>query len=577
VPYRTLRWRVFALASLFVLLIELLCRLTTDWRVVAFWQIVLYTAIFIFTDQILQRLSGLQDRVREESERFRAVYEAAGLGIILVGPDCMIRGLNGAAEMLSGWRREDLLGQKACSELISCPDGGSHVCAGLCRPDPQPALPDEQDMLAATLTQKNGKQIPVMISAAPLRRDDRSAGLALLLWDVSERLRLESEAALRRRQAEGLRGIGLEIAALSDLGRGMDRVLDQARNLFGMNLVAWGLLDESAGCLTWQAARGVGAHRFPGSVLPMDGHIMGRILTTGRPFVTQSLSAMSSGDPVGSRLFGDPPLQTAMAVPLRVRESTYGVLLCASTELMGLTDEDVMLFTHLGSFVATAVENAELLERVQHLAALEERQRLAREMHDGFGQVLTYLGVRHHLIARHAEKGDSEAILKEVGQLKQVLQETHTEVRRSIYELKECGQSKVSLVDRWRQILQDFQERSSIEAALALGEGVPGPLTQQQQLQLTRILQEALTNVRNHSGALSVAVRLESSQGHLLLSVADDGCGFEPGQVDGPDRHHFGLTIMGERADAIGAAIDVRSMRGHGTTVSVRLPLNREG
>ena len=512
-------------------------------------------------------MSGLQ------TDCLRALFEANSLGIVMVGPDCLITEVNRSAEQLSGWTRAELVGRKACAELLSRPDGGPLGCPGLCsQAAGAAAAPQANAPTVLRLRRQDDTELPVGASAVSLSGTGETPGTAYFLWDASERTRLESEAAARRRQAEGLQAIGREMAALSDTAEGMERVLHQARDLFAMDLMAWGLLDEAAGTIGWQAASGTGSRRFPGTVLPVADSIMGQLLTAGRPFVTHNLAAQLSGEPEGRRLFGAPPLHTAMAVPLRVRDTWYGVLLGASAATLELTDENVILFTHLGSYLATAVENRELLEQVQHMAALEERQRLARELHDGFGQILTYLSVRNLMVSRLAGEGQTEAILAETAQIKQVLQEAHTDVRRSIFELKESGQPRAPLTDRWREFLQTFQERSGIDVRFT-AEGKVVRLNDQSELQLTRILQEALANVRNHSGARSVTVRLNVAEQSLHLTIADDGCGFDSQSVHGAEQHHFGLGIMRERARAVGGELEVQSMRGHGATVTMRMPL----
>ncbi|MDF2627585.1 MAG: two-component sensor histidine kinase [Symbiobacteriaceae bacterium] len=532
---------------------------------------------------------------------FEAVFEAAGLGIILLGPDCIVRAANGAAEALTGWRRDELTGYFACSELLVAPGGpgtdlfagalgghiaggydnplgteenpyaGPHGCAGLCPYSARPAAPAETEMMPALLRHKSGRAIPVMASVAPLRDGGLADGFALLVWDVTQRVQLEAENALRRRQTEGLQAISREIGALRDLKRGLGAVLERSRALFGMDLIAWGMLDESAGRLTWSAAHGAGSQQFAGYEMEIGGTVMGRVLLANRPFMTQNLAGQA-GAP-----FAAPPMQTGLAVPLRVRENALAVLLVASAAQISLTDEDVMLLTHLGSCLATAVENAELLAQMQHLAMLEERQRLAREMHDSLAQTLTYLGVRNQIITRLAERGDAEGILRETASLKQVIGEAHADMRRSIFQLKESSQPRALLADRWRRILSDFEERTGIQADLAIGDGVPPMLPEQVQLQLTRIMQESLANIRNHSGAVSAVVRLFVEGPDLHLTITDDGCGFDTAQVHGPDQHHFGLSIMRERGTAVGADVTIRSMRGHGTTISLRIPLTREG
>lgn len=574
--YRRLRWIVFAVASLFLLLVETQAVRADGLGGKLFWHVLLYGGILVFTLAVFGRLEQMQQRVDQQSAGFRALFEATGLGILMIGPDCVITQANHSAEQLTGFSRADLVGRRACAELLFRPDGGPLGCPGLCA---HAALADAayaDGLTPLRLRQKAGTEIPIMASVAPLGTGEQPRGYAYLMWDISERTRLEAAEARRHRQAEGLREIGLEIAGLSDLKGNMARVLQRARDLFCMDLVAWGILDETEGTITWKSASGTGSPAFPGTVLSVGGTVMGRILIAGRPFVTHNLAGQVAADPNAGLLFCDPPFQTAMAVPLRVRETRYGVLLCASAATVELTDEDVMLFTHLGGYLATAVENEELLEQVQHIAALEERQRLARELHDSFGQILTYVGMRNLMISRMAQQGKTAEILAETNQLKQVLQEAHSDVRQSIFQLKESAAPRAPLASRWRQLLRGFEDRTGIAVLFEVTGKVAQRLADQSEIQLTRILQEALTNVRNHSGARSVTVRLAVQDQTLNLSIADDGCGFEAGAVHGSDQHHFGLAIMQERAKAVGGDLEVRSMLGHGTTVRVQMPLRGE-
>lgn len=519
-----------------------------------------------------RRLGVTKRSVAEKAASFQGLFEASGVGMIMVGPDCMITESNRSASELSGWLCAELIGRRACAELLFQPEGPPLGCPGLCFHAGQEAAAARQELHTLRLRHKSGAAIPVQVSAAPLGPEG-ALGCAFLMWNVSVRTQLEEEAAIRRSQSEGLRLIGLEIANLTDLRANMEQVLAKARDLFRADLMAWGVLDESDSTVTWQAASGVGSERFPETVLPLRGTSMGRILTAGRPFVTHNLVEQSGADPAADSLFGDPPLKTAMAVPLRVRDHWYGILLAAFTAAQELTDEDVLLFTHLGHYLATAAENADLLEQVQHMAALEERQRLARELHDGFGQILTALGVHNLVIRRHAEAGDTAAVLTETDRVKEVLREAHKDVHRSIFQLKEGAEPRAPLADRWREMLASFEAENGLLIRYEVGEGLPARLPDPVELQLTRVLQEALVNVRNHSGARSATVRLAVIDQRLHLTVTDDGCGFESGTGPGVDQQHFGLAIMQERASAVGGALDVSSTLGSGTAVTLRMPL----
>jgi PAS domain S-box-containing protein len=534
--------------------------------------LVLLLMFLIRRYELSQRM--LQVRANEQAARFQAVFEAAGLGVLLIDGNCRVDEANGSAEALLGWSRRDLVGQKLCSEIVAPAEDGGPTCACLCAVGQNPARPQEEALVPLRLRRRDGSSLPVLASVAPLHTGRPGDGFALLMWDVSERLRLEEENRMRRRQAEGLHAIGREIAAMSGLKHGMNAILNRARDLFGMDLIVWGILDDASDTITWHAAQGVGADRFRNRTIGLEHMVMGRVLRAGRTFVSHNLAGQCGAEP----LFRDPCWQSAMAVPLRVRESAHGVLLCASLSPLDLTDQDVMFFTHLASYLATAVENDELLEQLQHMATLEERQRLAREMHDSLGQTLTYLGMRLHMIGKMADKGEGQKVAAEAANLRKLLQEAHTEVRSTIFQLKESGAPQAPLVDRWRQLLDEFEGRGGLAIRFEHPEGLDLRLPEQVHMQLTRIVQEALANVRNHAGAREATVRLEVAEASLQVHISDNGCGFDLPDAAGPAQHHFGLSIMRERAAAVGADLKIRSMRGHGTTVSIRWPLRgREG
>lgn len=570
--YPRLRWIVASGASLITWLVVTFAYERHSYALDLALQIIATSGVFLFTFLGVHRLDVVEESLREHRSQCHALFEASGLAILLVDSACKIVRANHASELLTGWSQAELEGHMACSELFELGGDGLRTCSGIC-PDARTYVSDGPEGFAQlTLKQRGGKHTPVLVSVAPLGQGSRSGGRALMLWDITERKQLEEDAARRRRQAEGLSRIGREILAYASLSHNLDRILDQARLLFEMDLVAWGMLDEQARTVTWIGARGEAGHRWAGAALPAGGSVLGRLLLAGRSYITLNLAEENQDNETACALFGSPPFRAAVAVPYRVRDTHSAVLLCASKMDKPLTDEDVMLVSYLGGYLSTATENAELLGEVRQLAAVEERQRLARDMHDSVGQTLSYFGVRLHMIGKAAARGDTAFVGTEAADLRQVLTETHKELRSSIFELQQSGKHRLSLQERWLRLVSRFEERTGISVTFHLAGTAAARLPENVQAQLTRILQEALTNARNHSGAKAVTVQLEEHpDGALSLTISDDGCGFETTEALGPDQHHFGLAIMRERAKAVGADLEIRSMRGQGTTVCVRI------
>lgn len=210
---------------------------------------------------------------------------------------------------------------------------------------------------------------------------------------------------------------------------------------------------------------------------------------------------------------------------------------------------------------------------IRSLATVAERERLAREMHDGLAQALALVRMRLHSLDESVARGDVLSARAIVGELRDVVGRASQEVRQAIFDLRVMVSRDLGLVPTLTEYLHDFSVESGIRVDFATHGGefefAPGA-----ELQLMRILQEALTNVRRHARAASVSVRLERAGDAARLVVTDDGCGFDPTQPAADARPRFGLATMQERADAAGGKFRLESRPGRGTTVEATLPLH---
>jgi signal transduction histidine kinase len=208
-------------------------------------------------------------------------------------------------------------------------------------------------------------------------------------------------------------------------------------------------------------------------------------------------------------------------------------------------------------------------------AALEERERIAREMHDGLAQVLGFLGFKTRVIQQLVANGHREQAERELEQAHKTLQESYDEVRQAILSLRTATELGEGLAPALRKTAVDFREQNSISVELSLPEEGELEVPPGAAVQLVRIVQEALANVRKHSRATRVWLRLERRNGETLLTVEDDGIGFDPSEVAGKSRRSFGLATMRERAESIGARFEVAAIPGEGTRIQVRFPLEQ--
>jgi signal transduction histidine kinase len=218
-------------------------------------------------------------------------------------------------------------------------------------------------------------------------------------------------------------------------------------------------------------------------------------------------------------------------------------------------------------------ENVELYKRVRSLAILEERDRLAREMHDNLAQMLGYinfkLAVTDELLAK-PELAQARANLIEI---KRVAKEAFTDVREAIFNLRQTAPIGDGLISMLRGYLDEYQAHYGIETDFWIEDLRLAEFPEEVQLQINRIVQEALTNVRKHARASRVSVRIEHVDHHVQIGIGDNGTGFDAIKLSQDGVQHYGLQIMRERAASVGGDLEINSQPGAGTRILLRVPL----
>ncbi len=203
------------------------------------------------------------------------------------------------------------------------------------------------------------------------------------------------------------------------------------------------------------------------------------------------------------------------------------------------------------------------------LAALRERERLAREMHDGLGHTLAALSVQLEAVQR-LYRVDPERASAQVDALKALTRASMAELRSSLAGLRAPGLEDRSLEPALQALCAEFEQRSGVKAVLAL-EGNSSSLPAAVIETLWRVAQEALTNVEKHAGAQQVTLTLAAASYQVTLAVCDDGTGIPTGLL--PMNGHYGLVGMRERVEGLGGALQVTQPSGGGTCVDARIPL----
>ena len=361
---------------------------------------------------------------------------------------------------------------------------------------------------------------------------------------TGELARQNAELERRNATVRALHRVSLAITGISELDGILQAVVEQARELLGADGAAL-LLDSGAGELVVRASSGEG----------------GVVDIPGRPAL---IGTATTGPVEGARL----------EAPLQRGGETIGSLVVGSRIARSYGADELETLASLANQASIAVENARLQDRLRELAVAEERERIAREMHDGLAQVLGYVNTKSQAVEQFLEDGRVAEARTQLHQLASAARSIYVDVREAILGLRSAIDPATGLVPAIEAYARRFEEASKLVVDVrASGEARSVILPGAAQGHLFRVVQESLTNVRKHAEARRASVLLEVAGSSLVLSVTDDGRGMAAVEDRPTDWPHYGLAAMRERASAVGGAIEwVRTPEG-GTLVRLMVPV----
>jgi signal transduction histidine kinase len=263
-------------------------------------------------------------------------------------------------------------------------------------------------------------------------------------------------------------------------------------------------------------------------------------------------------------------VQALLCLPLWGKEKPLGFLFLVDRQAPRRWQVNEVTWAE--SFVnnaAIALENAYLYEQAERAATLEERQRIAAEMHDGLAQTLSYLTLKAGHATELLEEGRVPEVLEEYADIQSAVERATREVRRSIASLQESPQPRRPLQDSLADMLDGFAKEDVPPMKLVTSLRDPLFVPSYQSEQVLRVVQEALWNAVRHSGAQQITVCLDRRGEEVTIAVEDNGCGFDPSEPRVRDGEHFGLSIMRARAARIGGILNIDSAPGLGARVSL--------
>jgi signal transduction histidine kinase len=367
--------------------------------------------------------------------------------------------------------------------------------------------------------------------------------------DVTQRH--EIEASLRRRVAEldAMHRILQLLAAGTDLNEALDAARREIARLFAAMSTAVCLVSGDGGISPGECRR----TSEPGDEVPPEAVLLvGEALTRERPAV---------GDCAGHR-----PCRV-LAVPMLSRGSIVGVL--TVTRAVGqrtFSSREITVAQSIADGLAAAVDNERLHQQERREAAVEERQRLARDLHDSATQTIYSANLIAEVLPASWERGREEG-MEETKTLRRLMRTALCEMRTLLYELRPETLESASLVYLLERLGEALHGQGEAAVEVHVDEGVALPV--EEKLAFYRVAQEALTNVAKHAHATRVRVDVTKGEETVTLTVTDDGRGFDQSLVRPGS---MGLRNMRERAEQIGGDLEIVSVEGGGTMVSITWP-----
>ena len=289
--------------------------------------------------------------------------------------------------------------------------------------------------------------------------------------------------------------------------------------------------------------------------------------------VLESLSNVVRADDVlvmDRRVYGQGEARhhiSLMAVPLLSQDGEpLGAILVANHRPVAFHPRQLTLLQTVGGQIALVIHNAHLMSELEYKSVLGERTRLAHEIHDGLAQTLGFLKLQIAQLQKALERQDIDVLDRGISLSYQAVAGAYEDVREAIDDLF-MNPMEYQFGGWLNAIASEFAENTAIPVAVREAEREVEP-PPEVQIQLIRIIQEALSNIRKHAGARQVEISCQQDGDTVLLEIRDDGCGFAPQDVHDTSQH--GLRGMRERAELIGADFQILSRPGEGTILSIR-------
>ena len=505
-----------------------------------------------------------QSNAEDKEQQYRIIFESASDGMIIsdLQTGCVVDA-NPAAIAMHGYTREEFIGLDSMAYIH--PDSQRMSTKSTLDPKQEGNIFD----VPAVHLRKDGSSFYVDVRRTTIPFQDRPCHLSIIR-DVTERIATErllhERVDLHTREQSTLLEISQTLASALELKPGL--ILDQLRVLIEYTHAELFVLEGTV--MVALAVRG--SQRLEETV-PFRIQLKGpetlmRLFNEHQP--ERIADVWSAADPAAlflRAILSDQAdlllkgVRAWMWVPVAVKNRVIGSVGVAHVEQDYFTAHHEELALTVANQAAITLVNAELFEHAQELAALQERQRLAQNLHDAVNQSLFSAGLIAEVLPRLWET-DQDLARKSLKNLRRLTRAAQAEMRALLAELRPSAITDTDLGDLLHLLGNALSGRINVPVTVTVAKEVILP--PEAQVAFYRICQEALNNIAKHAKANQVDIDLKHDGNAIELHIHDDGLGFDP-QQNTSDHGHFGLRMMRERAEAAGALLTITSKPGHGT------------
>jgi PAS domain S-box-containing protein len=511
-----------------------------------------------------------EQRLYEMEARYRGIFESTGDAVIIANLDGVVVAANPAAWRMHGYSADDFIGRH-CSEFIH-PASYQHFAEFLDKCRTGGAY-----RYTALHVRRDGTPFPVETHGSAFTYLGGPHALAVIR-DISERehnvAEMEQQVESRTQTLAALLDVSRSVASTLELAPVLRLILDHLESLVGYTGAS--ILSLDKGQVTVLDYRGPTPRRqvVREAYEPEQRAIFAQIAEMRVAVILDDVHGDSALAATIRERFGQrihavyPYLRSWMSIPLVVKDSVIGLISLQSSQPGFYTERSAQIASAIAALAAIALENARLYEQAQDRAAIDERQRLARELHDSVSQALYGIALGTRTARALLDRDPTQASEP----LDYVLSLTDTameEMRALILELRPESLERDGLTSALRKLAEATQHRSRLIVQAHVCSEPAISLEAKQAFY--RIAQEALHNAVKHASATMLDLTLETTDEAVILTVGDDGVGFDP---DGSYPGHLGLRSMRERITRLGGDLSITSAPGQGATVRATLPMH---